>query len=67
MKLNKVKWSIKEIVAYLEEKILNDEATYKEIDWYIDYKNTEEVSYDRVLKTLLDEMQSEYWIGGVGR
>lgn len=60
MKLNKVKWSIKEIVAYLEEKILNDEATYKEVDWYEQYKYTGKYEKSWVLVHLINEMNKEY-------
>lgn len=49
-----------EVIAYLEEKILNNEATEEESVLYEDYKWTKELEKNNTYVRLVKEMFAEY-------
>ncbi|MET3505590.1 hypothetical protein [Halalkalibacter oceani] len=58
--LKKHKFSVREVIEYIEYKILHNEETDEEYGWYVDYRWFGIINKDRVLRKILDEMH-EYW------
>lgn len=56
----KVKFSISEVIGYLEGKIENGVETAEEMIWYEWFKWDGVVVKDEVLRGLLDEMKAEW-------
>ncbi|MFK3936666.1 hypothetical protein ACI2JA_04000 [Alkalihalobacillus sp. NPDC078783] len=59
-KLNKGKFRIEEVIAYLEEKIIEGSSTQIQDEWYADYTSSGKFTRDKVLRGLLDEMHQFY-------
>lgn len=58
----KVKWELDDVIGYLEDKILSESATNREIRMYENYKWNNKINKNsNTYKKLINEMMIEYW------
>lgn len=59
--MKEVQWLTSEVISFLEEKLINNEATYEEEQLYIKYKWTGKINKaSHTYKMLVQEMNEIY-------